>query len=463
MKKIFLFAFVLLSNAILAQNQNLIIDIQPVDFPFQNYAAKTVSNSVYPNFDVSGSDYLKSYVNPDMRQSIAVSSSFYNTMVFGLQKMKISWFKKDLFNRLTEATIYTSAVLLSEYLPLGDAWLHEEFHRAVLTRNYVNSYNQIYDFPLFSSLISVNRVDDGDLIRFKQKNPQDFVRLAAAGIEGEYMLMKDFQIKNFAYNQQIAYAPFEILWTFNSFYYVWSCHTNEAEEITDETNLKEGNNLKIRDFTGLDFTAWSYDLFKPFENYEDRGIHISGVGIDRYVKPSDLTADELKYLKKQGYLQLVNFVSPFLLGINKIPLSVDNSLYFNFAFRHLLTSFGFDVSADLFYFNKINYLATIHLYANNKRVSPGIDIQLIDVEKNIFSIKTKINLRLAGWLQPENLLFDDDNLKLGGLAEVKIYAGKKHFFPYFSLSTKTPGWVAGNVFQDKNTSIRAGISWFFSE
>ncbi len=462
MKKIFTAILILFTSSIFAQNQDLIINFQPIDITYQNYSAKTVSNSQYPNFTVKNSDYIKSLINPDMSQSLTISASFYNSMIYAMQKMRINWFKKDIFNRLTEATIYSGVVLVSEYLPLGDAWLHEEFHRSVLTRNYVNSYNQIYDFPIFSSLISVNRVTDDDLIRFKAQNPADFVRLAAAGIEGEYMLIRDFQTRNFAYNQRIAYAPFEILWTINSFYYVWSCHTQEAEDITNEINIEEGNKVSVRDFTGLDFTAWVYDLFKPNEAYEQRGTHPSGIGIDRYIKPSDLTADELKYLKKQGYLQLINFFSPFMLGINKIPLKQNEEMYINFAFRHLLTSFGNDISADVFYYNnKIKSLITWHLYMNNEIITPGIELQLIDFEKNIQNIKIKTNLRLAGWLQPEHLLFTDTKALPGGLAEITIFAGKKHFFPYISISSKSQGWVAGNVFQGKNTSVKFGLSWYF--
>ena len=34
----------------------------------------------------------------------------------------------------------------------------------------------------------------------------------------------------------------------------------------------------------------------------------------------------------------------------------------------------------------------------------------------------------------------------------------KHFLPYFELTAKTDGWIAGNEFIEKNLSIQFGLS-----
>jgi len=78
---------------------------------------------------------------------------------------------------------------------------------------------------------------------------------------------------------------------------------------TDNIMNNEGTNILIRDFVGMDFTSWVYDLFRPNEPYTNRGIHPSGVGIKRYIKTSDLTKEEQSYLKLQGFLSLFNFIS----------------------------------------------------------------------------------------------------------------------------------------------------------
>ena len=51
---------------------------------------------------------------------------------------------------------------------------------------------------------------------------------------------------------------------------------NQAKfESTDEAIIehatKEGTNVEKRDFMGWDLTAWVYDLFRPDEEYQQRG------------------------------------------------------------------------------------------------------------------------------------------------------------------------------------------------
>ncbi len=461
MKKfVFLVIWLLNVYTLFAQiNSKLVLDFDLFDYKYSYNSAKTYSNSTST---LKMYDFLKAYNSPSMHQSISWSAAFYNSLNFGLSKLKINWFNNEFVNYLTETTIFVTAELLSTYIPLGDAWLHEEFHRAVLTNNFTRSYNQVNDISLFSELISVNNVTDEDLIRFKSQNPVDFVRLHSAGIEGEYMLAYKLNSYNFFYNQSLPYFAYTLMWAINSFYYVWFCHTENAEITTNEINIEDGLNIKIRDFTGLDFTAWVYDLYDPFEPYQDRGIHQSGVGIDRYIKPSDLTDEQLKYLKNQGFLQFVNFVSPMLFGINRIPIEKNqNTYYINFAFRHLLNSFGNDISFHFFYQkDKINLISTLHLYQNQRMKLPGIELELIDYDFNLNKFKIRSSFQTNVWAQPANLLFSDKTISLGGAFNMNLKFGKEKFFPYIEFLAKTKGWLAGNEFQDDNFSIRFGMSWY---
>ncbi len=118
--------------------------------------------------------------------------------------------------------------------------------------------------------------------------------------------------------------------------------------MTNQLLTEEDSDISKRDFTGLDFSAWAYDLFNANEPYQNRGIHRSGVGIDRYIKPSDLTADQIKYLKKQGYLQIINMASPMLFGLDNSFKINSLNLNWNFAVRHILTSFGHDITPSIF-------------------------------------------------------------------------------------------------------------------
>jgi hypothetical protein len=456
------FIFSISCNLYSQNNSKLILDFTIVDYNYFNFSSKTVSNSSYPNFDVKWYDYIKSFSNPSMQQSISVSTSFYNTLNFTMSKLRFNIFNNQLLNSLLETSVWTGVIVFSTYMPLSDAWLHEEFHRAVLTKNFTNSYNQVNDFPFFRELISVNKVKDEDLIRFKKDNPPDFVRLHSAGIEGEYVMIDNLNARIFFYNQQLPYFAFNITWTLNSVYYVWICHTNEAESITQDVNFQDGTNLEIRDFTGLDFTAWAYDLHRPFEEYDNRGIHQSGVGIDRYIKPSDLTTEELKYLKQQGYLQFLNFLNPMLIGINRIPINIKGEKYFyNIFAHHLLNSFGYEISLNSFFqTHKLNVISGLHIYRNKKLSLPGVNFEIIDYNLKIKNFKLKTSIKSAVWLQPKNLLFTDVKANFGGLISIKTKIGLKKIFPFIEFSYKTKGWVAGEDFQEEHFSIRSGLSWY---
>ena len=138
-------------------------------------------------------------------------------------------------------------------------------------------------------------------------------------------------------------------------------------ERIDEANAKEGTDISSRDFTGADFTTWVDALFFPDKPYTDRGLHPSGVGINRYIKPSQLSDEAISYLKKQGNLHWLNILSPHLVGFPKIKLkSTENGNYYgSFAVRHLLTPFGNDINLDIFYQTpKHNFFFAFHNYNN---------------------------------------------------------------------------------------------------
>lgn len=461
MKNFLTFSVLLLSLNLAGQSDSkLVIDIQFADYNYLKHSAKTYSSS-YLTPNPAFLDYIKAYNSPSMQQSLAISASFHNGINYAFSRLDINWFNNEMWNYFMESTFILTAEILSTYIPLGDAWLHEEFHRAVLTNNFVKSYDQVNDIPLFSELISVNNVVDEHLINFKKNNPQDFVRLHSAGIEGEYMLTHKLQSYNLFYDQKLPYYTYTLIWTINSFYYVWFCHTENAEQTTNELNITEGSDIPIRDFTGLDFLAWTYDLYAPFEDYESRGTHASGVGIDRYIKPSDLTDEQLKFLKKEGFLQLINFGSPMLLGINRILFNTEKNSYFNFATRHLLTSFGHDISAYFFYKqNKLNLILGLHIYQNQNKTMPGIELEVVDYDFKLNNITFRPSIKSLIWFQPENLLFADTKSDLGGLVDLKIKGGKGKIFPYVSLTAKTKGWVAGYENQTKKITFRAGLSLY---
>jgi hypothetical protein len=53
-----------------------------------------------------------------------------------------------------------------------------------MTRYGINGFNGMNTFPLGAETVSVNRVRDEDLVRFKAESPADFIRIHEAGIDG---------------------------------------------------------------------------------------------------------------------------------------------------------------------------------------------------------------------------------------------------------------------------------------
>lgn len=401
-------------------------------------------------------NFAHGYRAPSMQQSLSVTTNFYEASHFGIQKV---WGERKWLAR--------GSVLLFDYftiaVPFADAWLHEEWHRVALGNRGIGSRNDVYDLGnIFSEAISVSHVRDEDLIRLKRDHPQDMVRVKAAGIEAEYQLITQLEKNRFFRNARSWNTALYWFTALNSIAYVGFTDQAEVDSITDEANRTE-NTFEVRDISGHDFTAWVYDLHRPDEPFEARGAHPSGVGIDRYIKISDLTPEEVAYLERQGRLAYLNLWDPNLFGLHgftvRNPLS-GRPLMFNLAARHLLTSFGHTVDANIFLKqNAINLFLVLHSYANGARRFPGVDAQLLDLPVTIGGKQLALSPRAAVWLQPQDQQFRTTSGAAGGLAAIRVdYPLAARFGSYVELEGKTAGWVAGNVHLDPNLSLRLGVS-----
>lgn len=176
-----------------------------------------------------------------------------------------------------------------------------------------------------------------------------------AGIEGDYTLIHNLEKNNFFLNQQL---PNELLYNISTLYaigYVYSSSKQKYnDKIIDDDNKKETVILE-RDCVGPDLSAWAYHLFNQRQPYDSLGVHPSGIGINRYIKTTQLKPNELSYLNKQGNLAFLNLASPMLLGFKRIAIHKNDStklFYMNFSLHHYLTPFGNDISFHVFYQKK---------------------------------------------------------------------------------------------------------------
>ena len=375
-----------------------------------------------------------------MAQSLALSTIFYEESHRAIQK---AWGDKEQYGRLTVALFdaFTSGIIP---LPLSDTWLHEEFHRAVMSNRGVSSYNDVYHFEIAPTAIAVSHVSDEALAQLKLEHPADFVRLNAAGIEGEYALVERLERRQFFSRNDLYHLAEYWLVKLNSSAYVLSGTAHDSETETEKWEREEGTNVPRRDFTGHDFTAWMYDLSRPDEPYAARGIHPSGVGIRRYRRPSDLTQAERDYLDMAGRRTLLNFLDPNLVGIREFQTG---AVRWNATASALLTSFGLAIDLRSYLDTHGHRIAVaLHRYSNHDRAFPGIEAELQG---------TTMTPRLMLWTQPRDQRFRTHDAQAGGLAGVTI----RHKHLLVEADAKTAGWVEGNVHLDSAVTARAGITF----
>lgn len=468
---IIFFCFIAKTNAqdSIHYQPRLLLDFPVLDFPHMNYAAGMTYNkrlgnlsggSVHPGF----TDFIRSYESPSMQQAMAVTKNLHATNYYFNNRLWNKWIKpttkkKQLLNRVG-ANVTAGAVdyALAYYLMVfGPVWLHEEFHRNGTTHQCISSFDETY--YRFGGGIpsgSVSKVKDEDLVRFKKDAPQEMIRSFAAGIESQYQLVRYMEKDNFFSKTNYPNIAMNILITQQAVGYVNQFKKKDYDASIDTMN-KYGVTVAERDFVGWDFTGWVHTLFRPGEAYEARGIHPNGVGINRVIKRSHLTKEEDDYLIKMGKMQYLNFLSPSMVGIQRIRLNENTS--FNFDIRHILNSFGYDVSADFFIDRKgKQWLVALHGYRNKEKFFPGIEAENPSLQVKAGKKIIPLQARAMLWLQPKDQLFTTRKAEAGLLLQLRgRYPLNKTFSLYAELEGKTDGWVAANPYLQKNLTLRMGM------
>lgn len=403
---------------------------------------------------------------PSMRQSMQMSNDFHYLLHNAWLDLVSDQSVNDPDDWLSQNLPIFIFDAVWGVMPLGQGWMHEEWHRAVLGRRGINSHNGIYDFNSFksstsSNLVYVDHVRDEDLIALKLNHPDEMVRLHSAGFESQYEQNLEFEKQGFFNDHFPAMGGAILLNYANNIYYMDMCASSAASNTqTDNANRLDGANVSARDFTGLDCTAWTYDLFRPNEPYAARGVHPSGVGINRYRKFSDLTVVEQRYLERQRNLSLLNLVDPFLFGQRQFATGSGEWLW-NATLRHELTPFGYDIATNVFLKERegSGVFCAVHSYSNDTGTYPGIEVALPRYPISLFDEASHITPRVLAWSQPKHLLFRDPSAKLGGLMSIRLDIPiGSGWEMYGELEGKTRGWVAGNEYLGGNVAMRFGLT-----
>lgn len=427
-----------LFNDSIADNEEIYLELPLLDFPYQKTA-----------IDLKG-NFFKSYANQSMATSLALTQDLFDGSHYAFRQI----FKN---NPLVGRLVSYAFDFLASYLPLGSGWVHEEYHRAIMTLRGVDSFDEILLFPIGASTVSVSHETDEAMTILHDRYPSDFLRLNTAGAEGETHWIQETQRKDFFYHRTLYHEFGYIFNIIGNTSYVNACQEKETDMNVKEMMEKE-KDIENHDFTGMDFSAWAFELFHPGNRYVERGIHPSGKGIHRYIMYDQIGDEGLAYLKKESRLELLNFVSPMILGIDRFKLftTKKGDWYGNFSLRHYMNNFGDDISLDLLLESPDwKFFVTPHLFSNWKHSFPGLEAGFVD--RHFFGDHLKMNASFQIWNQPED--FYASSGKLGGSLSFDAIMSFGRLEPYVSACAKTAGWQAGNVYLDDNFSWRLGLRW----
>lgn len=440
------------------------IEYNFLDLPFQVYAGKTVNSTISnPNASVG---FFKGMQYQSMEQSTQIMNNVYTLSNWGVKQIPI-FKKRPVFQTITHIGLSSlvNKVIGSIYdLP---AWHHEEFHRNIMAVNYTNSYNP---FSLFNKKEeafggAVSYVLDTNLVMMKDKNLSSFIRMHTAGGEAQIYSIENLQKQNFFNDQKLYLSVFYIQQFQDVINYIQLCSSKQSSTLFTEDLMKfEGSRQELRDFTGLDYCAWAYDLWRPNEPYSGRGLNPYGNGYDRYIKGSDLTDEQLNWLTKQYKLSRLNLISPmnfFISSIKIKKLSDGSYLKGNFSVRYYPTSFGNQVGIDLMVkYKKWNLFASPHLNQNFQNNFPGLDFAVIDYPLKYRDEDLSVSVYATTDFQPESDgFFSNKGVFVGSLKSTVKWQFNKWLYTSLSASAKSKGWIKGNPFMGNNVGASMGLGF----
>lgn len=400
-----------------------------------------------------------------MNQSLNIARSWHSAVHWGLAHVLDPEPKGFVAYLHVFATLAANELIAT--LPLSPAWMHEEWHRAVLTHRSIASHNTINDFRPFKNTYAVSGQTDEELSQLKEFYPKDQLRLSVAGDESEREFVLSIEKDRFFRNQNTADWASMVLTSLGSVFYLRESANGNNDALTEAAERNEGVSVLERDFIGMDYLGWVRDLHRPQESFASRGVHPSGVGIRRYTRTSDLTAEEKDYITKQSKLHFLNLVSPQMFGWKQWTVTsptTGRALGLNGSLAHYLTPFGHAVKLNLFMKTMIKEtpFGTQGLYfAWQQNFNKAKSTPQIEIEHRPLMLKDSawgLGARVMAWLQPRGQDFFADSAEAGGLLGVKLmHRGMLGVQPWFEAEAKSSGWVAGQVDLRRTYALRAGV------
>ncbi len=344
-------------------------------------------------------------------------------------------------------------------LPFFAVWSHEEYHRAILGQYGVDSRNDVYDVRADLSSINVSHVTDAQLVALKRDHPADMVRLSASGMEGDIEVARAIDADVFLDRTDWRRDLVTLVALRGSVIrYMWFCDSRTATDATNRDDAREPDPAK-RDVVGYDCDAWAYDLQRPDEPYEARGPHPTGVGIDRYRRPTDLTPTERELLVEAKWLSLLNLVDPAMLGLRWGVPFAPHDWRMTGGLAYQMTSFGQAVTLDLYARDTVaSWRAAARLYLSDHLWLPGIELARVRLARTIGGARFEVTPTVGLWLQPAHDRWDDTAAKPGALVRLRLaWLPAAGIAAFAEVLLKTAGWVAGTPELGPGAEARVGV------
>lgn len=437
----FFFLFAISLTAQDTANYRLRLDVPLVDFP---------QNTSLP------------YKAPSMDQALKFSYDLYDISYWGIDKLgdKIFVPKTKPNTKLRKfsnaAFKFGVGLAFSFYgselpIPLG-VWGHEEFHRAVLGVNKIDSKNGNWILHRWDG--TVYGVSDSTLSQLKRNDVNELLYSYVSGVQYEVALNEKITLQQFYKSRTLSKNS---LMLYNA-YYVFNYFRFSTGALTDSVKkLAPPHENKLsheRDFAGADLTAWAYDMFNPQQAYIVRDSFPNGEGVNRRVGFSDLSPEAQAYLKEQKNLSLLNFINPSLFFVNRIR--VNSNFAFNLFTQYAPTHFGNDIALFVpLQYKQFDVFLNLHQYTSRNNRGYGIGLGLYNFK---ITPKLESDITLNVWEQPST--FYGNNKLVGGSLGLKInYYLSSGFSAYVSGVGKTDGWMLGNPYLKSNVSAQIGLNY----
>ncbi|MDR2912661.1 MAG: hypothetical protein LBV38_05100 [Alistipes sp.] len=321
---------------------------------------------------------------------------------------------------------------------------HEEGHRSILTYNNIGSVSRPYFNKAGAAY--VQGVTDATLVALRDNHLPQFLRMHTAGLESDYAtLLRENSLMTF------GGESLDVLWVEYMMrkvalvgYYAWGLFKADI-------GIKEEADELRRDIVGHDIYGAVRHMHRPTAEYQ------------RYVNYGDLTGEERKFVRRVGWLSLLNLVDPSLF--TKTGFSLKNGDRINFALGYSMAPFGDFIDQHFWWATRsFNTHFYVREYGNKTRWFPALGAEISDMK---LGSRLAVAAAIHGWQQPEMLSFTSKEGRFGGAVELMGKFMLNRDISRFGISAdlgitaKSEGFLLEYMAMERHLGVRFGTSLWF--